>query len=77
MDNETKLSHEQIKGILDETEGLRSDERINAEAFIKEHLNESQAQKVRSILSDPQKLKELMQSPAAQKIMAMLRKDGK
>lgn len=77
MDNETKLSREQIKGLLDETEGLRTDERINAEAFIKEHLNESQAQKVRSILSDPQKLKELMQSPAAQKIMAMLRKDGK
>lgn len=77
MDNETKLSQQQIKSITDEVGGLSPDEKINADAFIKEHLNESQAQKVKSILSDPQKLKELMQSPAAQKIMAMLRKDGK
>lgn len=75
MDNETKLSQEQIKGIMKEVGGLSADEKINTEVFIKEHLNESQAQKVKSILSDPQKLKELMQSPAAQKIMAMLRKD--
>lgn len=77
MDNETKLSQEQINGIMKEVGGLSADEKINTEAFIKEHLNESQAQKVKAMLSDPQKLKELMQSPAAQKIIAMLRKDGK
>lgn len=75
MDNETKLSQEQIKEIMKEAGDISSGKKINAEDFIRKHLNEEQAQKVRSILSDPQKLAGLMQSPAARKIADMLRKD--
>ncbi len=74
MDNETKLSNEQINSIMKEAQRLSYDEKINSEAFFKEHLNESQAEKVRSILNDPQKLKDIMESPLAKRILEALNK---
>lgn len=65
MDNETKLSSEQIDSIMKEA----SEGKIDSERLIREHLSEGQAQKLRTILNDPEKLRSIMESPLAKKIM--------
>lgn len=69
MDNETKLSSEQINSIMAEAKKQSVEGKVNAEELMKKHLNEEQAEKVRSILKDPEKLRQLLQSPMAQKFM--------
>lgn len=69
MDNETKLSSEQINSIMAEAKKQSVEGNVNTEELMKKHLNEEQAEKVRSILKDPEKLRQLLQSPMAQKFM--------
>ena len=66
MQNETKLSPEKIKSLLSM---LGAGNRDSAEKLISSSLDENQRQKINSILSDPQKLKELLSSPQAKELM--------
>ena len=63
MDNETKLSHEQINSIKEELSDKSSPKDI--EAVMEKHLNERQRQAVRSVLSDEKKLQAILNSPFA------------
>mgnify|MGYP003289586369 CR=1 FL=1 len=69
MDNGTKLSPEQIKSLMDDAETG------NKEEVLKKYLSDSDAQKVRSILSDPDRLKAVLSSPFAKKLMEKLKKE--
>lgn len=69
MDNETKLSSEQINTIMEDAKKQNINGKLDADEFMKKHLSESQAQKVKSVLSDPEKMKELLASPFAKKFM--------
>ena len=67
MDNETKLSSEQINSIKEALAG--KEKPADIESVMDKHLNENQKQAVRSFLSDPQKLQALMNSPFAKAFM--------
>lgn len=75
MDNETKLSAEQINSIKKELE--EGNERINVTEFMQKHLNSSQIQALSSFMSDPEKMKNLMESPIAKRFMEKFRKEEK
>lgn len=67
MDNETKLSKEQINSIRQELSEKK--ENINIGDFMNRHLNEKQKEAFSSLLSDPERMKAIMNSPFAQKLM--------
>ncbi len=71
MDNEAKLSSEQINSIISDAKKGNTD----TEKLMKKHLNEEQMQKVKGILGDPEKLRQLMQSPIAQKFMQAMKEN--
>ncbi len=77
MDKQTKLSEEQINSIKNEMKNVDISEKTDTEEFIKKHLNEEQAQKVRGILNDPEKLKSVLSSPMAQRFLASLKRKDK
>lgn len=72
MQNETKLSPEKIKSLLSMLKGNTD----GAESLINSSLDENQRQKINSILSDPQKLKQVLSSPQAQELMKKFGKQG-
>lgn len=67
MDNETKLSNEQINSIKDALSDKKDPKDI--EQIMEKHLNEKQRQAVKSFLSDEKKLKSLLNSPFAKAFM--------
>lgn len=75
MDNETKLSKEQINSIRQELS--KRDENINLSEFMDRHLNEKQKAAFSSVINDPEKMKALMNSPFAQKLMERFNKPEK
>jgi len=69
MDNGTKLSSEQIKSIMNEAKEGKKDE------LLKKYLNDDEADRVKDILSDTDKLKTFLSSPFAQQLMKKLNKE--
>ncbi len=67
MDNETKLSKEQINSIKEELSEKK--ENIDINDFMNRHLNEKQQEAFSALLSDPERLRAIMNSPLAQKLM--------
>ncbi len=67
MDNETKLSHEQINSIKDALSDKKDPKDI--EQVMEKHLNEKQRQAVKAFLSDEKKLQALLNSPFAKAFM--------
>lgn len=67
MDNETKLSPEQINSIKDALSD--KNETKDIESIMEKHLNEKQRQAVKSFLSDEKKLQALLNSPFAKAFM--------
>lgn len=73
MDNETKLSEEQINSIKQELSKKKGDVDLNE--FMAKHLNDKQKQAVMNIAADPEKLKAIMNSPIAKKLMEKFSKE--
>lgn len=71
MQNETKLSQEKINSLISM---FSQRDAGKTEGFINSNLNENQRRKINNILSDPQKLKEIMSSPQAQELMKKFNK---
>lgn len=67
MDNETKLSAEQINSIKDALSDKKDPKDIDH--IMETHLNDKQRQAVKSFLSDEKKLKALLNSPFAKAFM--------
>jgi len=73
MQNETKLSAEMLNSLFQMMKnGKESQESVRS--ILNKSLNDSQKKAVSQIMSDPQKMKELLSSPQAQELM---RKFGK
>ena len=71
MQNETKLSAEMINSLFSMMKkGNGNGESVKN--ILNQSLNESQKKTVSQIMSDPQKLKELLASPQAKELMAKL-----
>lgn len=77
MDNGINLSQQQINNILSKANELSSQGKAPDSTFLSEQLNSEQAEKLKSILSNPEKLREVMNSPVAKHIMSMLNSQNK
>ena len=77
MDNSTNLSQQQINSILNKAKELSSQGKAPDSAFLNEQLSPSQSEKLADILGNPERLRELLSSPAAKKLMSMLKASDK
>ena len=71
MQNDTKLSAEMINSLF----GMIKKGKGNGESvknILEQSLNDNQKKAVSQIMSDPQKLRELLASPQAKELMAKL-----
>lgn len=68
MEKDTKLSKEQIENIKNELKG-GSVNRDNLSSFLQKHLDSESSEKIKSALSNPEKLKEILSSPFAKSFM--------
>lgn len=78
MDNETKLSAQQINSMLEELKNGGSDASVNIEEFAKNHLNEKQMKSLKTILNNPQLIRSILASDKAKQfLMGFMKKtDG-
>ena len=72
MDNNTKLSKEQLMKLISDFKNSSSEDKVDPDKFIKERLSKEQAEKVKSVLQDPAKLKEILSSKKAADLLEML-----
>ena len=68
MENEINLSKEQINSLL----GSLSGSTQNHEA-LKNSLNPAQKQQLQKVMSDPERIKAILTSPEAKKLLEMLK----
>ena len=69
MDNETKLSPQQLQSLLAMLQSKESEEGVDVNAFVNAHLTAGQAAAVRRLLQNPTLVKALLHSPQAKKMM--------
>lgn len=74
MDNETKLSKEQLQGLISDLKNSKDNSQINIDEFAKKHLNEKQAQKLKQAMNNPDLMK-FLSSPQAKKLLEKLKGD--
>lgn len=77
MDNNTKLSKEQLMKLISDFKNSSSEDKVDPDKFIKDRLSKEQAEKVKSVLQDPAKLKEILSSKKAADLLEMLKGDKK
>ena len=77
MDNNTKLSKEQLMKLISDFKNSSSEDKVDPDKFIKDRLSKQQAEKVKSVLQDPAKLKEILSSKKAADLLEMLKGDKK
>lgn len=68
MEKDTKLSKEQIENIKNELKG-GSVNRDNLSDFLQKHLDSESSEKIKSALSNPEKLREILSSPFAKSFL--------
>lgn len=73
MEKETNISPEQINSFLNALKGSASSPE-DAKKAMESSLSESQIEKVKSILSDEEKLKQLLSSPLAKALLEKYKK---
>lgn len=74
MDNETKLSREQLNEMLSSLK--KTDDQVNVNDFINEHLNEKQADALKNAMKNPELIKSILSSPQAKKIIEKFSQGG-
>ncbi len=68
MQNETKISAEMLNSLFQMMKKGK-DGQESVRSILNQSLNDSQKQAVSRIMSDPQKMKELLSSPQAQELL--------
>ncbi len=69
MDNETKLSPQQLQSLLAALKSEQSEEGVDINAFVGAHLTAEQATAVRRLLQNPALVRSLLHSSQAKKLM--------
>ncbi len=67
MDNETKMTNEQINELFRKAKEKEKGGVLNVSSFIDENLSLEDAQKLKSAMKDPKLIKSILSSPQAQK----------
>ena len=76
MDNEPKLSPQQLQSLLAMLQSKESEEGVDVNAFVNAHLTAGQAAAVRRLLQNPTLVKALLNSPQAKKLAEKFGKPG-
>lgn len=69
MDNETKLTPEQINTMIEELKNGNPDANVNIEEFAKNHLSEKQMKSLKMLLSNPQLIRSILASDKARQFL--------
>lgn len=77
MDNDIKLSKEQLKNLIDEFKAADKSDSVSTDDFLKKHLSDSQAKAIKNVLSNPELLKNILNSQKAKDIMEKLKGENK
>lgn len=75
MDNETKLSQEQLQSLISDLKRTGDGASVNVDDFAKRHLNEKQTEKLKEAMKNPN-LMNFLSSPEAKKILDKLKGDS-
>ena len=67
MDNETKMTNEQINELFLKAKEKEKGGVLNVSSFIDENLSPDDAQKLKNAMKDPKLIKSILSSPQAQK----------
>ena len=67
MDNETKMTNEQINELFRKAKEKEKGGVLNVSSFIDENLSPEDSQKLKSAMKDPKLIKSILSSPQAQK----------
>lgn len=77
MDNETKLSKEQLDALLSDLGRAKETDRVNVDEFAGKHLNEKQIQALKKAMKNPDLIRSILSSPQAKKLLEKLKGDEK
>ena len=67
MYNDTIFSKEHIENIKTELESTKNSSDLNA--FLQKHLDKEHSEQIKKVLSEPQKIKEILSTPFAKQFM--------
>lgn len=73
MDNEIKLTDEQIKQLISDFKKTTADKTTDVDVFAKQHLNDQQAQAFKKLMSNPSLIKSVLASDKAKKLLEILK----
>lgn len=73
MGNEINISSEQINSFLERFGVSASDKSENIEKAVSESLTPEQKAKISSVLSDPDRLRQILSSPQARILISMIK----
>lgn len=74
MENEINLSKEQINSFISALKNESSSEEVSQDT-LKASLTQGQREALAQVMADPQRLKKILASPGAQKLMQLLSGD--
>ncbi|MCM1365302.1 MAG: hypothetical protein NC122_00135 [Faecalibacterium sp.] len=73
MDNDTKLSPEQIKNLLTNLKSSDKDKTVDINDFASKNLNERQAQMLKNAMKNPKIISAMMSSPQIKQLIEKLK----
>ena len=73
MDNETKLTPEQIKKLLASLKSNEKEKSVNVDDFISKNLNERQTEMLKSAMKNPKIISAMMSSPQVKQLLEKLK----
>lgn len=76
MANETNLSGDQINSIMNQMKNEQNSDGEKLDRLMRDNLSDDQRQAVMNIISDEEKLRQILSSPVAKKFLDRLAKRG-
>lgn len=76
MANETNLSGDQINSIMNQMKNEQDSDGEKLDRLMRDNLSDDQRQAVMNIISDEEKLRQILSSPVAKKFLERLAKRG-
>lgn len=73
MDNEIKLTDEQIKELISDFKKTTVDKTTDVESFAKQHLSPAQTEAFKKLMSNPAMIKSVLASDKAKKLLEILK----
>lgn len=76
MDNDSKLSEEQIKRLISDFKNAKSNDTVNAEEFARTYLSPKQVDSLKKVMNNPELMKKILSSEKTKDILRKLKGDN-